>query len=287
MALLSMALHEQGVPAISFTGSQSGIITNDAHAQARIVEVRPFRIQDELERGKVVIVAGYQGVSRKREVTTLGRGGIDTTAVALAAALGAEACEIYSDVDGVFSADPRVVPDARKLAEAVLRRDAGARGRRGPGPQRPGGGVRAERGHRHRGAQHPRGRHRLAHRSRGGAESGRWRATRRSGSSRWRTPGSSPSSVGSPRTRCACGSWPGAAAGQGGSWWSFRSRTCTGSMRSTRASGTWGPSRARGSGPSPWPARAWGRRARSSPVASGPRPRSASTCAPSTALRCS
>ena len=117
MALLSMGLHEMSVPAISFTGSQSGIITDDAHAQARIVEVRPFRILDELERGKVVIVAGYQGVSHKREVTTLGRGGSDTTAVALAAALNAEACEIYSDVDGVFSADPRVVPDARKLEE--------------------------------------------------------------------------------------------------------------------------------------------------------------------------
>ncbi|HYO73590.1 MAG TPA: aspartate kinase [Archangium sp.] len=115
MALLSMALQEQGVAAISFTGSQSGIITNDAHSQARIVEVRPYRIQDELARGKVVIVAGYQGVSYKREVTTLGRGGSDTTAVALAAALSAESCEIYSDVDGVFSADPRVVPDARKL----------------------------------------------------------------------------------------------------------------------------------------------------------------------------
>ena len=115
MALLSMALQEQGVPAISFTGSQSGIITNDAHSQARIVEVRPYRIQDELAQGKVVIVAGYQGVSYKKEVTTLGRGGSDTTAVALAAALSAESCEIYSDVDGVFSADPRVVPDARKL----------------------------------------------------------------------------------------------------------------------------------------------------------------------------
>ena len=115
MALLSMALHEQGVPAISFTGSQSGIITDDAHSQARIVEVRPVRIREELGKGKVVIVAGYQGVSRNREVTTLGRGGSDTTAVALAAALGAEACEIYSDVDGVFSADPRVVPEAGKL----------------------------------------------------------------------------------------------------------------------------------------------------------------------------
>jgi aspartate kinase len=114
MSLLSMALHELGVPAVSFTGSQSGIITNDAHSNARIVEVRPYRVQDELERGKVVIVAGYQGVSYKKEVTTLGRGGSDTTAVALAAALGAD-CEIYSDVDGVWSGDPRVVPEARKL----------------------------------------------------------------------------------------------------------------------------------------------------------------------------
>jgi aspartate kinase len=112
MALLSMALQEQAVPAISFTGSQSGIITDDAHSQARIVEVRPVRIREELAKGRVVIVAGYQGVSRNREVTTLGRGGSDTTAVALAAALGAEVCEIYSDVDGVFSADPRVVPEA-------------------------------------------------------------------------------------------------------------------------------------------------------------------------------
>lgn len=117
MALLSMALNGRGVPAVSFTGSQSGIITNDSHANARIVEVRPYRVQDELERGKVVIVAGYQGVSYKREVTTLGRGGSDTTAVALAAALDAEACEIYSDVDGVYSADPRLVPAARRLAE--------------------------------------------------------------------------------------------------------------------------------------------------------------------------
>ncbi len=115
MALLSMALQELGAPAISFTGSQSGIITTDDHAQARIVEVRPQRIHEALDAGKVVIVAGYQGVSFRREVTTLGRGGSDTTAVALAAALGAEACEIYSDVDGIFTADPRVVPDARKL----------------------------------------------------------------------------------------------------------------------------------------------------------------------------
>jgi aspartate kinase len=104
------------VPAVSFTGSQSGIVTNDAHTNARIVEVRPFRVQDELAQGKVVIVAGYQGVSYRRDITTLGRGGSDTTAVALAAALEAD-CEIYSDVEGVYTADPRVVPDARRLAE--------------------------------------------------------------------------------------------------------------------------------------------------------------------------
>jgi aspartate kinase len=115
MALLSMAIRELGGDAISFTGSQSGIITNDRHVDARIVEVRPFRVQDELARGRVVVIAGYQGVSYKREVTTLGRGGSDTTAVAMAAALGAEWCEICSDVDGVYSADPRVVPAARRI----------------------------------------------------------------------------------------------------------------------------------------------------------------------------
>jgi aspartate kinase len=116
MALLSMAIREQGGDAISFTGSQSGIITNDRHVDARIVEVRPYRVQDELARGRIVVVAGYQGVSYKREVTTLGRGGSDTTAVAMAAALGADYCEICSDVDGVYTADPRVVPEARRIA---------------------------------------------------------------------------------------------------------------------------------------------------------------------------
>ena len=114
MALLSMALEKQGVPAISFTGSQSGILTTDSHTNARIVEVRPVRVLSELGKGKVVIVAGYQGVSSRKEVTTLGRGGSDTTAVALAASLGAD-CEIYSDVAGVFTADPRTVEDARRL----------------------------------------------------------------------------------------------------------------------------------------------------------------------------
>lgn len=117
MALLSMAIQALGVDAISFTGSQCGIITNASHNRARIVEVRPFRVLDELETGKVVIVAGFQGVSYRREITTLGRGGSDTTAVALAAALGASHCEIYSDIDAVHTADPKVVLDAKRLAE--------------------------------------------------------------------------------------------------------------------------------------------------------------------------
>ena len=116
MALLAMAVSEQGLESISFTGSQAGIMTNDRHSGARILEVRPFRIEDELDRGKVVIVAGFQGVSYKREVTTLGRGGSDTTAVALAAALRADYCEICSDVDGVYPAAPRVVGAAELLA---------------------------------------------------------------------------------------------------------------------------------------------------------------------------
>ncbi len=117
MSLLSIAIQARGEAAISFTGSQSGIITNDRHFDARIIEVRPHRIEDELALGRIVIVAGYQGMSYRREITTLGRGGTDTTAVAIAAALEAERCEIYSDVDGVYSADPRVVPDAAHLPE--------------------------------------------------------------------------------------------------------------------------------------------------------------------------
>ncbi len=115
IALLSMAIWDLGHEAISFTGSQSGIITNSSHNRAKIVEVRPFRIQDELARDRIVIVAGYQGVSYNREITALGRGGTDATAVALAAALGAETCEIYSDVDGIYTSDPSVVLDAKRL----------------------------------------------------------------------------------------------------------------------------------------------------------------------------
>ncbi len=117
VSLLAIALGELGIPAVSFTGSQSGIITNTRHNRARIVEVRPFRLLDELDQGKVVIVAGYQGVSYSREITTLGRGGTDTTAVALAAALSAEHCEICSDVDGVYTADPRLAPAAERIDE--------------------------------------------------------------------------------------------------------------------------------------------------------------------------
>ncbi|HUH07272.1 MAG TPA: aspartate kinase [Egibacteraceae bacterium] len=116
MALLAMAIHEEGLTARSLTGSQAGIITDTAHGKARIIDITPGRITEALSGGDVVIVAGFQGVSRdSKDVTTLGRGGSDTTAVALAAALGAGLCEIYTDVDGVYTADPRIVGDARKL----------------------------------------------------------------------------------------------------------------------------------------------------------------------------
>ena len=115
MALVAMAVRDRGQEAVSFTGSQSGIVTDTSHTRAKIVEIKGDRIKEELSKGRVVIVAGFQGVSKDREVTTLGRGGSDTTAVALAAALGADECEIYTDVDGVYTADPRVVPSARKL----------------------------------------------------------------------------------------------------------------------------------------------------------------------------
>jgi len=117
MALLCMALHDLGVPADSFTGSQAGIVTNSDHTKAKIVEMRPDRVKTALEAGRVPVVGGAQGVSLDREITFLGRGGSDTTAVALASALGAQACELYTDVPGVFSADPRVVPTARRLAK--------------------------------------------------------------------------------------------------------------------------------------------------------------------------
>jgi aspartate kinase len=118
MALVAMAIEDYGVPAVSFTGSQAGILTTSVHGKAEIVDITPFRVSDALDEGKVVIVAGFQGVSPdSKDVTTLGRGGSDATAVALAAALGADVCEIYTDVDGIFTADPRMVAGARKLDE--------------------------------------------------------------------------------------------------------------------------------------------------------------------------
>ncbi len=116
-ALLAIAIQKRGQPAISMTGSQCGIMTSAGHSHARIIEIRPFRVLDELEAGRVVVVAGYQGTSYKREITTLGRGGSDTTAVALAAALDAERCEIYSDIEAVYTADPKVVLSAKQLSE--------------------------------------------------------------------------------------------------------------------------------------------------------------------------
>jgi aspartate kinase len=115
MALLSMAINSMGWGAISFTGSQSGIITDDGHGEATIVDVKAHRIRDEIARGRIVIVAGFQGVSLAKEVTTLGRGGSDLTAVRLAAAFAAERCELYKDVAGVFTADPRIVAGARRI----------------------------------------------------------------------------------------------------------------------------------------------------------------------------
>lgn len=115
-ALLTMALHKMGVNAISFTGAQVGIVTDCSHTKARIVGMNADRIKKELKRGRVVIVAGFQGINAEQEITTLGRGGSDITAVALAKTLGAQMCEIYTDVDGVYTADPRIVKDARKLS---------------------------------------------------------------------------------------------------------------------------------------------------------------------------
>ncbi|MEY2968941.1 MAG: aspartokinase [Actinomycetota bacterium] len=117
MALVCMALADLGIDAVSFTGSQVGIITDTVHTKAKILEVKGDRLREALAAGKVAVVAGFQGVSTEREITTLGRGGSDTTAVALAAAMNADVCEIYTDVTGVFTADPRIVPQARKLQQ--------------------------------------------------------------------------------------------------------------------------------------------------------------------------
>ena len=114
-ALAAMAIHDLGLEAISLTGSQAGIVTDTVHGKAKIVDVRARRIHEALDRGQIVLVAGFQGVSVDYDITTLGRGGSDTTAVAIAAALGADSCDVYTDVEGVFTADPRLVPEARKL----------------------------------------------------------------------------------------------------------------------------------------------------------------------------
>ncbi len=115
-ALVAMAIHSLGAEARSFTGSQAGVVTTGVHGNAKIIDVTPGRVRDALDEGSIVLVAGFQGVSQdSKDVTTLGRGGSDTTAVALAAALNADVCEIYTDVDGIFTADPRIVPDARHL----------------------------------------------------------------------------------------------------------------------------------------------------------------------------
>ncbi|MCH7761930.1 aspartate kinase, partial [candidate division TA06 bacterium] len=117
MSLLAMAIHDLGYKAVSFTGSQVGIITDTRHTRAKILEVKGDRLREALKRGKIAIVAGFQGVSSEKEVTTLGRGGSDITAVALASYLGAKRCEIFTDVDGVYTADPKIAPKARRLSE--------------------------------------------------------------------------------------------------------------------------------------------------------------------------
>ncbi|MBY6367578.1 aspartate kinase [Rhodococcoides corynebacterioides] len=120
-ALVAMAIHSLGAEARSFTGSQAGVVTTGVHGNAKIIDVTPGRVRDALDEGSIVLVAGFQGVSQdSKDVTTLGRGGSDTTAVALAAALNADVCEIYTDVDGIFTADPRIVPDARHLEKVAF-----------------------------------------------------------------------------------------------------------------------------------------------------------------------
>src|SRR5262245_43270205 len=120
MALLAMAIHNFGYGARSYTGSQAGVITTSSHGRARIIDVTPGRLRAALDEGAIVIVAGFQGVAQDtKDITTLGRGGSDTTAVALAAALKADVCEIYTDVDGVFTADPRIVPNARRIEKVT------------------------------------------------------------------------------------------------------------------------------------------------------------------------
>ena len=135
MALLAMAINSLGYNAESFTGSQAGVLTTSVHGKARIVSITPGRVENSIADGNIAIVAGFQGFSKETmNITTLGRGGSDTTAVALAAALHADVCEIYTDVDGVYSADPRIVPNARRLDDRDVRGDARTCGERREDP---------------------------------------------------------------------------------------------------------------------------------------------------------
>ena len=126
IALVAMALHGLGVPAVSYTGGQAGIFTDKVHTRAKIKTINPVSLEKDLKAGKVIIVAGFQGVNEEGQITTLGRGGSDLTAIALAAPLKADKCEIYTDVDGVYTADPRVVKTAKKTSGNFVRRDARA-----------------------------------------------------------------------------------------------------------------------------------------------------------------
>ena len=179
--LVSMALHALGVQAISLSGPQAGITTDGRHGKARIASIDPARVRREIDGGKVVIVAGFQGRSRGRrrstraDITTLGRGGSDTTAVALAARLGADRCQIFTDVRGIYTADPRLVPGRPPARRHRLRGDARARPPGRPGHADPGGRARLGQRRRHRGPQLVRGRPRHAHQggpARGAAEQG-------------------------------------------------------------------------------------------------------------------
>ncbi len=140
ISLCAMAIERMGYPVVSLTGWQAGMLTNSAYSNARIKRIRTERIQTELDKKKIVLVAGFQGINKYDDITTLGRGGSDTSAVALAAALHADLCQIYTDVDGVYTADPRHVTGARKLEEITYRRDAGAGQPGRPGAAQPLGG---------------------------------------------------------------------------------------------------------------------------------------------------
>ena len=122
---MTMALRSRGIEAISLSGGQAGILTDASHGRARIASVEPQRVLDELDEGRTVVVAGFQGVTEQMDTTTLGRGASDLSAVAIAAGVGAERCEVYTDVEGIYTADPRLVPEARRLEEVSLRGDAG------------------------------------------------------------------------------------------------------------------------------------------------------------------